>query len=142
MHEAFHGVIDSVARLPFEGEGGSLNEGFADFFAASMMENPNLGEVSYKIAPFKRTVKNGLKLQDQKGSLYFDSGIVSGLLWNLRNDLGSEWGEQIAWKTLLRLNPDSQFSEFKTELLEVVRNLPEEFKVKAENVLHSRGWID
>src|SRR5690606_1502757 len=32
MHEVSHVLIDELARLPFQGEGGSINEGFADVF--------------------------------------------------------------------------------------------------------------
>lgn len=142
MHESFHGVVEAVAKLPYEGEGGSLNEAFADFFTSVILDNPNMGEASYKKAPFKRTVNNSLKLGDQNGGLYHDSGIVSGLLWNVKKSLGSDLSVQLAWNTLLRLTPDSHFEEFKTELLDVLSKMPEDQQVKIRSILQQRGWLE
>ncbi len=142
MHEAFHGVVDAVARLPHEGEGGSINEGFSDFFTSVILDNPNMAEASYKKAPFKRTLNNEYALADKNGGLYHDSGIISGLLWAIRKNVGSDLSVQIAWNTLLRLTPDSLFDSFKLELLEEIDKLPESQKAKVRSVLQQRGWLD
>lgn len=142
FHESFHSIIDSVARLPFEGEGGSLNEGFADFFTAALTNNPNLGDASYKKAPYKRTVKNSIVFYEKNGGLYHDSGIVSGLLWSLRDALGFEEGTQLAWLTLLRLTPGSNFASFHQELLEEIKKLSIDQQGKARAVLRKRGWAE
>ncbi len=140
IHETFHSLIDAVARLPFQGEGGSINEGFADFLTAMVLKNPNLGEVSYKKGPFKRTIQNSLKLQDQNGGLYHDSGIVAGLLWNLSQKLGYETGLKIGWEILIRLNPITNLNDFSVELKEILKELPTEQQEIARKILDQRGW--
>ncbi len=140
IHETFHALIDAVARLPFQGEGGSINEGFADFLTAMTLKNPNLGEVAYKKGPFKRTIENSLRLQDQNGGLYHDSGIVSGLLWNLSQKLGYETGLKIGWEILIRLNPTTNLNDFSIELNEILKQLPSGQQEVARKILDQRGW--
>src|SRR5690606_24637168 len=88
-HEISHGVIDQISRLPFEGEGGSVNEGFADTLTTFFLESPRLGENSYKMAPFKRTVEAKVHWSHRNGGLYHDSALVSGLFWEMRTKLDS-----------------------------------------------------
>jgi hypothetical protein len=140
-HEGFHSVIDAVARLPFQGEGGSLNEGLADFLTAILLGNPRLGEFSYKKGPFKRSIANNLSRRDMKGTLYGDSGVISGLLWELAQKLGPDLGLSLGWETLLRLNPTSRFSDFELELREVISQIPDETnRLKAQQIFSNRGW--
>jgi hypothetical protein len=142
IHESFHAVIEAVANLPFEGEGGSLNEGLADLFTAALLNNPKLGEASYKKAPFKRTVENALSFSERNGGLYHDSGIVSGLFWSLQESLGRDVGIKLTWEVLLHLKPDSDFADLNRVLQEMVSKLPKELKLKAQNVLDQRGWSE
>jgi hypothetical protein len=139
-HESVHAVIESVAGLPYIGEGGSLNEAFADFFAAMQLNNPKMGEAAYKKAPFKRTLENDLKLQDKTGGLYHDSGIVSGLLWSLQKDLERPLALKIAWQTLIRMTPFSDFNSFRNELLAVAAKESLETQNRVQAELKNRGW--
>lgn len=141
-HESMHAVIEAVAGLPYEGQGGSLNEAFADFLTASQLKNPRMGEAAYKKASYKRTIENSLKLQDLRGALYYDSGIVSGLLWGISKKIGSQDGLRIAWLTLLRLNYWSDFATFKKELLAVLDKENEDTQKKAMDELRQRGWLE
>lgn len=141
-HESLHAVIDAVSGLSFEEEGGSLNEGYADFFTAVQLKNPRMGEYSYKKAPFKRTIENEKKLSDKNGGLYHDSGIVSGLLWNLYKELDQKKALEIAWQVLLRLNPASDFESFKEEILAVLEGQDTETQKKAKAVMQARGWLE
>ncbi|MBS1970366.1 MAG: hypothetical protein JSU04_08660 [Bdellovibrionales bacterium] len=139
-HETMHAVIQAVAGLPYEKQGGSLNEAFADFLTAVQLNNPRMGEASYKKAPFKRTVENDMQFAEVNGGLYHDSGIISGLLWALQKQLGKDQGLEIAWKTLLRLNYFSDFESFKKELLEVSsKETPETQKIIRDE-MKKRGW--
>lgn len=141
-HESVHAVVEAVARLPYESEGGSLNEAMADYFTTTQFKNPNLGEASYKKAPYKRTVNNNLKLSEVNGGLYHDSGIVSGLLWNLRSELGEDITNNLAWGILLRMTPGSRFSNFKIELLDLLSKENPEIQKKAHIILKDRGWLE
>lgn len=141
-HEAVHAVIQATSSLPYDGQGGSLNEAFADFFTASILKNPKLGEASYKKANYKRTIANNLKLSDGNGGLYHDSGIISGLFWQLSQEIGAENSERLAWNTLLKLNPSSTFVSFKEELLDSLKEEEVTIQNKVLTILNSRGWTE
>lgn len=133
MHEVSHAVIDALSRLPFQGEGGSLNEGFADVFTTFYLESPNLGENAYKLAAFKRTVSVPVRLPEKNAGLYHDSAIVSSFFWHLKNQVGADKALQLALKTLVRLGPGSRFQDFVLSVKEqaaVVFNGPELLKVQ------------
>lgn len=141
MHETCHALIDTLARLPFEGEGGSLNEGFADFFTAIQLNNPNMGEVAYLKGPYKRTLENNFNVQSKNGGLYHDSGIVSGTLWDLNKNLNTNKAIEIALKTLAQLNPTSHFADFSQKLQQALQDsLSGKDLTAANNVIKNRGW--
>lgn len=142
IHESVHAVIDVLAGLPYEGEGGSLNEGFADYFTAMQLGSPRMGEVSYKKAPYRRTVLNSLVLGDRNGGLYHDSGIVSGTLWELSDQLGPGKGLDVAMSVLNRLVPGSDFADFAKTLKEVcLEKLTAEEARGALAILGKRGLL-
>ncbi len=121
-HESFHYMIDHVAGLPYEGEGGSLNEAFADFFTCLIYERPRLAENAYLKAPFKRTLESETKFADRNGGLYHDSLIVSGLLWEISKKIGSDKSLALAMDVLKKTHRFTTFEEFRTVLNEVVQN--------------------
>jgi Zn-dependent metalloprotease len=116
-------LIEKIAHLPFQGEGGSINEGYADFFASFCRENPLLGENSYKTAPYKRSVETSVKFSEANGGLYHDSAIVSGVFWKLRSVISEDKIINLAMKTLNRLGPDADLNLFKLNLSEQAAGL-------------------
>lgn len=140
-HESFHALIDNLSRLPFEGEGGSLNEGFADFFTCLMTDRPYLGESSYLKGPYKRSLHNIVKLEEKNGGLYHDSLIVSGALWEIKEVLGTEKTKSIAIETLIKLNSASVLADFGKNINLVIPQLltPDEQETVAQ-ILKSRGF--
>ncbi|MEN0059436.1 MAG: hypothetical protein AAGB31_11425 [Bdellovibrio sp.] len=141
MHESAHALVQVLASLPFEGEGGSLNEAFADFFTALHLDNPHMGEVAYLKGPFRRTLVNDLKLKDKYGGLYHDSGIISGLLWSVRKKIGADKAQMVALLTLNRLTPGSDFVDFGVQLQEVLPQVLSAEEVKAvSGLIRERGF--
>jgi Zn-dependent metalloprotease len=140
VHESVHAVIEAVAGLPYEGEGGSLNEAYADFMTALQLENPRLGEASYRKEPFKRNIENEFKYSEKNGGLYHDSLLVSGLLWNLRNELGPAFSQRLAWKALLHLGPDSNFQTWIEELNQALLLETPEAQNRVKAIMKARGW--
>lgn len=141
IHETSHAIIDALAHLPFQEEGGSINEAFADFFTCVQIKSPFLGEVAYKKSAYKRSVLSSLKVSDKNGGVYHDSAIVSGTLWSMKEKLGEEKSIRFAVKILSRLHPAADFTylgrifydvagqEFKSEELAIMTQILEE-----------RGW--
>lgn len=140
-HETFHALIDNLARLPFEGEGGSINEGFADFFTCLITDRPYLGDASYLKGPFKRNLSLVTKLDEKNGGLYHDSSIVSGLLWELKEKLGFEKAKNLAAETLIRLNTASKFQDFNKKILEAsIKVLNSDDQLSLQQILKARGF--
>jgi hypothetical protein len=140
MHETTHALVEEVAHLSYENEAGSINEAYADFLSCSVLKSPLLGDVAYKKGPFKRNLVNNLKLSDKNGAKYHDSGIISGTFWELRDKIGEQKALTLSIRALSRLNPQSDFADFKLNLLESVRSLSAEDQAKVEGTLVARGW--
>lgn len=143
MHEVSHAMIEAVSHLPTQDEGGSINEGFADFFAADIIDSPRMGEVSYVPGPYKRNIDNLAVLKEKNGGLYHDSLIVSGTLWEIRKVLGSPKGLTFSLKVLARLNTDSNFAGFGSACQYALQEgfTAEETRTIAE-ILQKRGWME
>jgi Zn-dependent metalloprotease len=142
FHESFHFLIDGLARLPFDGEGGSINEAFADFFTAAALKNPKLGESAYLKNPFKRTIDIKINRAEITGGLYHDSQIISGLLWEIYQKIGEVKSLKISTTVLSELNPASQFDDFNASLLKVIKMQLSADEVKVvEDILKSRGFF-
>lgn len=107
MHETAHAFVDALSGLPQ----GALNEAFADFFTTSFLNHPNLGEVSYVVGPFTRTVDQQTSYLLKKGNVYGDSQIVSGLFWEIRKSIGVDVAEALALKVLVRLGPNGDLDQ-------------------------------
>lgn len=141
MHEAAHALVETLARLPFQGEGGSLNEGFADFFTCAQLKSPLLADTAYKKKAYRRTVANSMKLADRNGGLYNDSLIVSGTLWEMREKLGEEKIVPFAVKLLSRQHPGSDLASFGQSLKDLSS---ETFKgeelTQLQSIITERGW--
>lgn len=140
-HESFHALVDGLAHLPFEGEGGSLNEAFADFYTCVALGRPYLGESSYMKGPYKRTLLNNKKLDEKNGGLYGDSLIISGLLWDIKEKLGQEKALQLASEILVNLSPISDFADFQKIFSEQVLKLSTEDKAQVLQIAKARSFI-
>ena len=141
-HESVHALIEAVALLPNQGEGGSLNEGFADFFTALILDNPNMGEVSYLKGPFRRTLANKSKSAEKNGGLYHDSLIVSGTLWELKEQLGTSKASSVGIKVLSLLTPQSGFTDFGQKIqIATKSSLSSKEQQIASSILKERGWL-
>jgi len=143
FHEASHALVDALAKLPLgQGEGGSLNEAFADFFTAVYFQNPNMAEVAYLKGPFKRTVANTKTMKDKTGGLYNDSLIVSGLFWDIKNSIGENKTLDLATKTLVRLGPSGNYSSLSAAVQYALQQGFSESEKKAvAELLLKRGFV-
>lgn len=144
-HESFHYLIDHIAGLPYEGEGGSLNEGFSDFLTATALENPKLAETAYLKGPFKRTVEINRKLSEKNGGLYHDSLIISGLFWEISQKVGREATLKLSIAALRSLNKYSDFNDFNAKLIQILEKENIDFLTKAQidlirSIMTERGF--
>lgn len=129
IHETTHALIDSVIGLPFQGEGGSINEGLCDFITALILENPKMAEASYMKGPYKRILTTKIGFSEKNGGLYHDSLIVSGVLWELSRVLSHSNMEWLLTELLAELKPTSDLNDFRNILL----NLKNQSQLNSES---------
>jgi hypothetical protein len=142
MHEVAHFLIDGTAHLPSEGEGGGLNEGFADYLATTYLGNPRVGEVASVSEPFTRTLENPLTTAEGfGGDLYAAARVVGGTLWDVRTRLGAEIADLLALRTLLQLGPSARYVDFPRAVHAAAKNwLPPDQMRQVRDALSARGW--
>lgn len=143
IHEVGHVVVDTIARLSTQGEAGSLNEAFADFFSASYLNSPKMGSFSFLKGPYKRNLEDLILRSEKTGGLYHDSQIVSGTLWELRTRLGKPKAEALAMKSLARLGGAGTLDDFLIAIEDASRELldPKE-TIQLREVLKKRQWVN
>ena len=143
-HELAHGVVSHTAGLEYRFQSGALNESFADFFGAQIdrddwligedvvlngdcgggvpclrsMSNPGAGN-----QPGHMNDYQVLPESFDKGGVHINSGIPNRAMYLLAegmpNSLGRDETEQIAYYTLLALNPYSDFDEAAAQMYEI-----------------------
>ena len=141
IHEAVHALVDRVARLPFQGEGGSINEAYADFLAASYLDNPLMGEVSFKGGPYRRNLEERRSWQTLNGGLYNDSQVISSLFWAIRQNIGVQASLELAIATLRELFPDDDLASFRQLLFQQAQKVLSKDQYGAFlNLASEHGW--
>ena len=111
-HEYAHAVRHHIVKLKYEGESGAIDEGQADYFSASLSNDPIIGEyiVAKMNKPWLRNLTEGLHYpEDIKGEVHEDGKIWGCTLWDLRNALGAKISDQLIFNSLYYLHPDSTF---------------------------------
>jgi hypothetical protein len=140
-HETMHGVIEPLTYLPFTGEGGSLQEGLADTLTAIQLDDPNMGDASYKSAPYQRTLNNNMVFTERTGALYHDSLIFSGLLWDIHEHVDAATAEDLIKYFLAHFTPASNFTTARAELAAWMAQAPDQDKAKlVQAIAARRGW--
>lgn len=139
-HEIVHPIVEALAHLPSDGEGGSINEGFADYLAASYLDNPKMGEVAYIKGPYKRNLSIQKTLSEKNGGLYNDSLIVSSLFWSIRTAIGADKSDLLALRTLARLAPDSKLESLGAALIDASKETSQEDQELVHQMLTKSGF--
>jgi len=118
-HEYTHSVVGHVytTDLPYEGESGALNEGWADYFACTVNNNSIVGEGFYvSSGAGLRNLNNTCRYPDDiAGEVHDDSQIISGAMWDLREILGAELADELVLRGM-KLEPQD-FQEYLEDIL-------------------------
>ncbi|MBN8555511.1 MAG: hypothetical protein J0L93_08715 [Deltaproteobacteria bacterium] len=125
IHEFGHAVTFEIYGNQPGYEFGAMNEAFSDYLAATITDNPDIGENSILPAlmerrgghPYLRTVENKLVFpKDFLGTAFHDDGqMFGGALWNLRKTLGADVADKLIHEA--RLAQAKSIQEFIRELL-------------------------
>lgn len=124
-HEFVHGIVDVTANLDFfvtdrrlgiSYEPGALNEGYADYFSSTITNDPKLadyvsseggsGEASLRDLDNDFVCPN-----DLFGESHADGRIWGGALWSIREVIGAEKADALAFAALLALPGNATIAE-------------------------------
>jgi|GEM_PF-5247187 hypothetical protein len=111
-HELGHAVTFAVARLadaPKQYQCRGLSEGYSDYFASSLYDNPKFGD--YVVPGDERDCSNPkLKFRPGfRGEEHVSGAVWAAILWDIRRALGSGTTDSIVAQSVVYLNPFSSF---------------------------------
>ena len=114
FHEYGHAVVNEFVGPDQSDVFGALNEGTADYFSSSFLNDPVMAEYGAKIfrlrLPYlRRTDNENAWPYNTVGEVHADGNIWSGALWDVRRALGAAVADEIALNTIAFLSPDSEF---------------------------------
>ena len=147
VHEFAHGVVENSANLVYQNQSGALNESFADFFGAMVdREDWYIGEDLYSSGDYMRSMSNpeskgqpghmryflNLPITYDHGGVHINSGIPNKALYliaegltaeGLGQSIGKEKTEILAYATLLKLSPNSEFIDSANTMILEAENI-------------------
>jgi hypothetical protein len=142
VHESTHALIDRLSSLPFQGEGGSINEAYADFITSCQQNSSALGETAYKLGPYTRNLSSSLNWHDLNGGLYNDSLVLSTFFWSLKEKIGEQTTLKLLLKVLRDTRPDENLESFKRKLIiQSKLILPPQEQKSFNQLLNERKWL-
>jgi len=117
LHEFFHSVTHEIYGIKLSYEFSAMNEAFSDYFAATITDDPMIGNgAMIGNVPYLRTVKNTYKYDTFFEGKYFhrDGQLFSGALWDLRESLGHAKADMLIHEA--RLAKGNNIREFYRDL--------------------------
>ena len=114
FHEYTHAVVNALVGRNQLKTFRAINEGTADYFAASFFNDPVIGEWAARIfgmrGPAMRNVENPNRWPGNLvGQEHVDGNIWSGALWDLRKSLGADRADRIALGSLALMDGGAEF---------------------------------
>lgn len=147
-HHILIGVQPTVgASAPDEVS--AIEAGLADYFAASFLQNPKVGEAMSKVIgysqPYLRTMDNERSFTDAKPAQSIENGeIWGGLFWELRQRFTREKFDSIlakAWRTVAFPKTGSDApAVFVQVILDRIREAEPTWLTDAQNILRKRKF--
>jgi hypothetical protein len=122
IHELTHAVTDTISKLsrayvetdPARG----LSEGYSDYFAASMLDDPRFGDyVTGKPDGQRNCAWDGLRFPDQFSGPPHETGTVwASVLWAIRASIGQAAADHLAIESVNYVDHNSTFENARTAL--------------------------
>ncbi len=126
LHEYAHALYDAVVGPCATAQSWALNEGFADYFAASLTGDACVGdwEGTYQTGGCLRDL-DVVRLYpvDLTGDVYADALVWSSLLWRVRGLIGATLSDRLALEWLYFQTPRSTFASAARGLLAAAERL-------------------
>jgi len=111
-HEYTHSIVESAQSYMWTHEAGALHEGYADYFACSISNDPQIGEfVVEQIGdPNLRNLRSQKTYDNFTGSSLHTDGEIWGITcWKIREALGSRVADRLIYEGLWFLPPSATF---------------------------------
>jgi len=116
-HEYTHNVVHNVITVdfPYWDQTGNMNEGFADYFACTINDNPCLSEGFLGMDCLRNCDNTDKYPEDYDPEPHSGAQIFSGSMWDTREALGAELADSLVIMAM-KLQPTS-FSQFLDDML-------------------------
>jgi hypothetical protein len=105
--------------------GGAIDEGISDYFAASLFDDPVLGD--YVLATFGAdrdlSAETGHCPEDIAGEVHEDGRLIGILGWTLREAYGAEAADQMIWGATTLLTADATLQDFAAGVTQIAQEL-------------------
>lgn len=121
IHEFTHAVVWAAHRLDelSTPEAQGLNEGYADYAQASMLDNPLFGDWVNPAGHRDCSDPAARFPSNADGVPFYEIGTVwAAVLWDLRSALGVEVADALAFNTIFYLDETSPLASARTALLD------------------------
>jgi hypothetical protein len=121
-HEFTHAMIGEMRftgafpdEVGLNNTPGAINEGLADYFATSLMDDPVVGH--YGLASFGPGLERDLSQKracpaDLSTEVHEDGKIIGSAMWSLRAQLGKEVTDRIVMRSIAASNQGTGFDQF------------------------------
>lgn len=145
FHEYTHAVVSQLVGRSQGPTFRAINEGTADYFAASFLDDPSMGEWAARIFGSRsfalRNVENSnLWPSNLVGEEHVDGNIWSGALWDLRRAIGADRANRTALASLAIMDGGAEFFDAAVAVAAAARALyGDAASNTAINVLVNRG---
>ena len=118
FHEYGHAIVHHVQAMLISRtwQWDAMHEGFADYWAAIMNDDPLIGEGVSSDPSLWRNLENNLRYPDDFiYEPHHDGQIISGALWDLREDLGGTFTDGLFFEALFGI--PMYFSDYLDQIL-------------------------
>jgi hypothetical protein len=128
FHEYGHAVINELVGSDQSKSFKALNEGTADYFSSSFLDDPVMAEYAAKIfgsrtSFLRRTDNRNRWPYNVVGEVHADGNIWSGALWDIRQQLGATATDDIAINAIAMLSPTADFFDAATAAITAAEEL-------------------
>ncbi|MGW4387346.1 M4 family metallopeptidase [Streptomyces sp. NPDC004685] len=147
-HEMTHAVTQHTANLVYAGQSGAMNEAISDYFGNAIdleangqsMDDPDSGllgeDLCTTLSPRECALRDlndghttakdfiGTSFRGDNGGVHLNSTIFSGALWDMRQDLGADFADQIVYRALSAyMTPLDGFTEGRAAVIAAATEL-------------------
>jgi len=118
FHEYGHAIVHHIQAMLISRtwQWDAMHEGFADYWAAIMNDDPLMGEGVFSNPSYWRNLVNSLRYPDDFiYQPHHDGQIISGALWDLRENLGGTFTDGLFFEALFGI--PMYFSDYLDQIL-------------------------